>query len=1270
MTESPKPPPIPGKKPILLTKVSKRSKRSVGMEPIKEEILSGAPLPPVDEKIEGMDFDIDMATGARKAFDIQSESLYPDTGDGTVDQQTLAEANAKRRVGKDESISTLPARPELSIEDELFRDNGVEGIDEEVAKEWEEARERYKEISSEYYEILKKKRRVSREIDRKIKEVVMRYDKAYEKYYKDIKKRQEEKGEWTKKDILWARNQLINWKIQSEGSMRTGCIKAFYSMIISQLSKMSDNQKYDEHLEIMMMFWAEKQLEFWKSQPKSQIREKAVALLNSLFLEQIWHKAFLEISDEEFEVKLSDWIKENLKFLISLPEYIEVEKEKDGKGNQERIQTFSEEIKHLIKDEKWYSAKNKAKELLKVDENNRFAHESLEIIGRALMLIHFYKQIIGKMAKRANGEFRKSMEGRSRDEDRLKAYVKKIKEELVTVDFIELGYNEEVIDNMDEADMAKVLVKEIQERDKRNREYSEERKRVKENIWRHIGDSIDMFEEMGGEVYEEKMGLRKIRLEGKYNFIDRNNHVVYPTGTENWFDSAGEFQVRAFIRPILIEEPVAWIKTKGGDFYLTKEGQLLPASIEDIEAGIVRQEIGDEPHLAYIDVLIEKFKAFSKRFNPAEQKNFEELILNVSKLKSEYGQLNWQSVIERLKALLGQSGINMENKIYLSLELARAAMAAGIDSELNGLSELLKYDWFYLGVFGDDEGEGIKGAIVRINLQDRAVYNLFENGRFLYPVERGFDHVDVFVGNVAVVRRGVKYNFISKENGQIIENEWFDKIHKPKNGMFRVERKEKFNYMHAENAKLISRHDFDKGYDFDNGNRASVMLGKREFSIDENGIPLDETVVDIAIRKFVDRRVVKPLKSEGSKPSLSLKERIEHEMEDIYESQIGYKLHQIFEKLLKTYPKETDELIRLFSDFRKKINKEACGEKIEDRQVISKIKNEIEYLIINSKLTQKSSDMLRSLIGKSAKDEEVRWYDVKPMPVTLFIIYQELLRSKIYRKKEAELIRLIVRMEADVKRFANGDNFSAFSIKLEKKINKSNLPSVVKEKFIGLLWKVLGNGNIDLQWRKKLSVIEAYSPRTASGKRIQQKYMITRGGKSAVSSAFEAKEEFSKICKLAESGKLELALKQYKSLSILSSKFKVEKLADAVYRYFYVCWLKSRKHKKTVDFTNAQKKVVEILKELARLNKDVPKITYHLKNIEKFLAKPKKRRTIRSKIVKLIGIGIALSVFSSNPDCTCSNQVGESIGELAETIRKEAGEIFDDIDDFIKEFAE
>ena len=136
MEESPKPPPIPnpplspGKKPVSPTGISKRNKGNI-MQPVKEEILPGAPLPPIGEE-KGMDFDIDMATGVGTASDekeIQSDSLSSDAGGSTADQQTLAEVNAKRLAGKNKNISMLPAIPELSIEAELFRDGDTEDID-------------------------------------------------------------------------------------------------------------------------------------------------------------------------------------------------------------------------------------------------------------------------------------------------------------------------------------------------------------------------------------------------------------------------------------------------------------------------------------------------------------------------------------------------------------------------------------------------------------------------------------------------------------------------------------------------------------------------------------------------------------------------------------------------------------------------------------------------------------------------------------------------------------------------------------------------------------------------------------------------------------------------------------------------------------------------------------------------------------------------------------------------------------------------------------
>ena len=159
--------------------------------------------------------------------------------------------------------------------------------------------------------------------------------------------------------------------------------------------------------------------------------------------------------------------------------------------------------------------------------------------------------------------------------------------------------------------------------------------------------------------------------------------------------------------------------------------------------------------------------------------------------------------------------------------------------------------------------------------------------------------------------------------------------------------------------------------------------------------------------------------------------------------------------------------------------------------------------------------------------------------------------------------------------------------------------------------------------------------------------------------------DFDRICKLAEEGKLDLALMRYKFLSAPSSKFNAVKLADAVYRYFYNCWSESRRGKKTVNLRSVRRKAIEILRELAKLHKDVPGITYHIENIRKFSVKPKKRLTTGAKIVRLVGIGLALSIFSSNPDCVCSDQVGKSIGKLAETIRKEAVKIFGDISDSI-----
>ena len=186
--------------------------------PVREEILAGAPWPPVDDEEAGdLNCDIDV-TGAGETSDgkeIQPDSLSPGTGAKTGNQQALAEANAKRFSGKENLApsepkeilpvdrignSALPVKPELSLVDELFGDSDSEEANEEIAREWEEAREKYKETSSEYSEMIRKKGKVSREVARKYNEAIRGYDKAHEKYSRDKEKRRKEKARsetWT-----------------------------------------------------------------------------------------------------------------------------------------------------------------------------------------------------------------------------------------------------------------------------------------------------------------------------------------------------------------------------------------------------------------------------------------------------------------------------------------------------------------------------------------------------------------------------------------------------------------------------------------------------------------------------------------------------------------------------------------------------------------------------------------------------------------------------------------------------------------------------------------------------------------------------------------------------------------------------------------------------------------------------------------------------------------------------------------------------------------
>lgn len=1188
-------------------------------------------------------------------------SDFEEVSPETDDQKVLAEANAKKRA-EEEALASVeskkvklvekignaeyPARPKKP---EFFEDktSGIYIDDEFIAAQeaHEEAIKKFREAEKEYLENVKEGKKPGKEVLKKFHEADREYEEALENYCKVTIERlgagKMHEKEWS---IPYARNRILIWKQSSESNPgRDAIVRACYSDLRNILNKIPEEQRYDEHLEVMIMIWVEDQFDFWGTQTESPVPEraerakKAIGMLNFLFFEEMYDYIFLK----ENELALIKWVQKQKKLLYE-----------EEKLLQEEATLLNQEIKFL-EEEKELSGdlpEGKEQEIAvkkKILKNAMTVKE--RISGNLWYLRRFHGKLLGKMAGRGEKEMKKKRSKLEEkfDKDVLADYLRQKLSELPDLDADDI---QQFSDNK----LLEAFQNEIEKREKEADEKRERLERAKGNIWRFIED-VDLFKKMGGEVFDEKMGLRKIKLNGKYNFIDRNRRVIYPAEPEEWFESIGEFILRKLTRPIPIEEPIAWVKVKGKDFYLTKEGQLLPASMEDIEAGTVKQDVVTEPHLAYVDILIEKLKAFSKRFEMSEQNNFKELISEISKLKNTDAKFDWKYIIEEVKELVNKSKLDMQNKIYLSLELTRTAIAANIDLELNGLSELLKYDWVYLQPYQ-------KGAIIRIHFEDRAVCNLYEEGRFVYPMDEGFDNVDVFVGRVAKVRRGTKYNFIDWEDGRVIErNRWFNKIHNPRNEMFRVERDGKTNFMDAKRAQLISLQDFDEAKDFDDRNRASVKVGEREFSIGEDGAPLDEDFVGVAVREFVERRIQASAPA-GSKPHISLSEDIEKEIESDQESQIGYKLHELFEELLKANPKERDKLIKLFGDFKKAINEEASGKRGRVVENIPKMKNELEYLILNSKLGQEISDTLSDFIRSAAENKEISWKNVKPMPISLLMVYEKLLHHPDYREMEAEIMELIASMEVIVQRFyeTRQDKFEEFTSRLENEIQNSRLTPDAQGEFLDLLWDAIGNRNIYLSWKKELSVIYAYKPHTTSGKNVQKKFIrLERKGKDIPSELKTTSKEFDRVCGLAKKGKYYQAFEEYKDLLKQYPNLDVKKLADAIYTYFYRCLHKKKEGKNGIDLLSVQRKAIVILEELLKIHPNVPEIRRYLGILRKLSIRRILKR--RSKLLTLLGAILALSLICSNPDCSRQKDVVK----IAKTIRKAVGNAIDGIEDII-----
>ncbi len=292
-----------------------------------------------------------------------------------------------------------------------------------------------------------------------------------------------------------------------------------------------------------------------------------------------------------------------------------------------------------------------------------------------------------------------------------------------------------------------------------------------------------------GDFHE---GLFRVKLNGKYNYIDENNKLL----SNQWFDYC--FNFSEGFASVQLGEKGNYINTNGeilldkwfdgcGDFYNGFAQVLLNNVCNYINTN------GEllSPNQWFDDGY--KFSEGFARVKVGKKWNYISTngeLLSPNKWFEGCGDFHD-----------GFGGVKLNGKYNY------------IDKN----NKLLSKIWF-------DYCDNFHYGVARVNLGEKWNY-INTNGEIISP-NQWFDYCDDFYNGFAIVKVGKKWNFIDKNGELLSQNQWFDGCSDFSNGVARVMLNNKYNYIKT-NGELLSPYRwFDFCNDFNEG-FAIVKLGKK-----------------------------------------------------------------------------------------------------------------------------------------------------------------------------------------------------------------------------------------------------------------------------------------------------------------------------------------------------------------------------------------------------------------------------------------------------------
>ena len=267
------------------------------------------------------------------------------------------------------------------------------------------------------------------------------------------------------------------------------------------------------------------------------------------------------------------------------------------------------------------------------------------------------------------------------------------------------------------------------------------------------------------QTWEYNEGYMKVKLNKKYNFIDKNGEFL----SDKWFDETYFFKEGCVL--VCLNKKYNYID-KNGEYLFDKWFDNADVFSEGYAS------IGLNNKYNFIDKNGEYLS--DKWFD--ETYNFKEGYARV-RLKDKY------NIIDKNGEIL--SDVWFEDTWDFSEGYVKVRLKNN-DNFIDKNGEYLSDKWFdFAGSFNE--------GYAKVKLKDK--YNFIDkNGEYLS--DKWFDYVFNFKEGYAMVRLKDTYNYINK-NGELLSDKWFDETYDFKEDFARVKLKDKYNFI-DKNGKLQS----------------------------------------------------------------------------------------------------------------------------------------------------------------------------------------------------------------------------------------------------------------------------------------------------------------------------------------------------------------------------------------------------------------------------------------------------------------------------------